>query len=172
MPRVSPGDYLPNHREAALAEAVWEIGEQKRRDAGYSLHPTLRPQAMLTWVNQRLVYSRNWITLARSNGTLNGVLRTNYSGEEIGNVQHFFVAAANGQLGGPILGPAMGVHASAIWDLGVSPASKIRNSLRRRKGMPWEGLKYDLRQFTFYDIQGARFGWALLPEPLSERVFP
>jgi hypothetical protein len=69
------------------------------------------------WVNKRIIYARDWITHYREFDGKGGVVSVNaqlggganFTADEIGTVEHFYVAAMIGTLGGPVGGVALPV---------------------------------------------------------------
>jgi hypothetical protein len=104
---MNPGEYLSNKREAELADRVWQIAlKQPQRTYNDVIHKYF---SSLPWVNQNMIKARDWITYYREldgDGGIRSVNNqfvpvTDYTAIEIGNVEHFYVAAFMYSLGGP-----------------------------------------------------------------------
>ena len=166
----SPKDYLKNPREADLAERVWQktIGLKLQ---GYSMQDSVHEYfAKVPWINQRIILARDWITYYRERDSLGGVQAVNqqlggtdFTAGEIGNVEHFYVAAFMGAIlpNNPIWFGMMS-SASMVWELVVGPAriawlkrdlpkDQLLKILRRN-------FNHNLDQYSHADVAGLKFG--------------
>lgn len=159
----SPGEYFPNNpREAELADRIWVISETL--PGNWELHSTNDwfANAWWPWVAKRIIYARDWVTHYREldekggvnslNAALGG---TDFTAEEIGNVEHFYVSAMISTIGGPVGGPVMATAGNAVWELVVGP---IRIAWRKKGWPGMENLKHNWKQFTGPDLEGINFG--------------
>lgn len=169
---MQPGDFLSKAREAELANQVW-IMAQKQATEKYNddIHRAMAEN--LSWVNQNMIRARDWITYYREldgdggirsvNSQLNN---TNYTAEEIGNVEHFYVAAMMYSLGGPTnpLWALVTVDACLIWELAVGPARALYTGIEKglTMGQLWNrvvrSLNHNSNQFWEIDTAGISFG--------------
>src|SRR5450631_4080918 len=101
---MTPANFFSNGREGDLAVKVWDI-TQKLKPEGYSMNGIHDFFAKLPWTNRRIILARDWITNNREadgEGGIKSLNRalggTNYSADEIANVEHFYVAALMGTL--------------------------------------------------------------------------
>ena len=73
-----------------------------------ALHQRWFGDAEWPWVNKRMIYARDWMTYYREDDGVGGIHSlnaqlggTDFTAEEIANVEHFYVAAMIGSMGGP-----------------------------------------------------------------------
>jgi len=162
------GSFFQNPREAALAEKVWAL-TLTLTPAGYTMHGVHQFFAKIPWTNQRIILARDWITRYREDDGLGGVNslnrelgNTHYTALEIGNVEHFYVAALMGTLfpNNPFWFGWMS-SASLFWEIVVGPG---RIAIAKR-GLPlpklWTVLQHNLQhnaaQYAV-DAAGLKFG--------------
>ena len=165
----SPSEFLRNPREADLAERVWTLTPNLTA-RGYSMDGIHDFFAKIPWTNQRIILARDWITRYREMDDLGGVQSlnlqlggTNFTAAEIGNVEHFYVAAVMGTLV-PNNGIWLGIMSSAslFWEIVVGPAriawtkrnlgaSELFDYLKRNFG-------HNLHQYSNADVAGLLFG--------------
>lgn len=81
---------------------------------------------------------------------------SDYTAEEIGNVEHFYVSALLGTLGGPAGGVFLNGLASGIWELVVGPARIAWTG--KSSSVVWKNIKHNWDQLTGPDLAGTRFG--------------
>ncbi|MBI2901058.1 MAG: hypothetical protein HYY17_12805 [Planctomycetes bacterium] len=148
-----PGYYFDNQREARLCRQVWEIAPRIMGDSRYTLQAPHGAFSKLPWASLRIVYARDWITYNREMGSVNRELKSEYTGTEIANVEHFYCGAILGMIGGPVAGLVLGGVGAVLWDGLISPIRKACSG-----GLTWKGLKYDLKQVGVYDARGTYFG--------------
>lgn len=160
---ATPKEYFDNPREADLAERVWQLSATL--PGKYELHSTNEwfGNAKWPWVNKRIIYARDWITYYRELDGVGGVQQvnaqlggTNFTADEIGNVEHFYVAAMTGSLGGPVGGVVLNAIASTAWELVIGPV-RIAFSTRKPRAV-WKNLKHNWGQMWGPDQAGTRFG--------------
>lgn len=160
---TTPKEYFDNAREAELADRVWRLSATLPRN--YELHSTNQwfASAEWPWINRRIIYARDWMTYYREadgnggttsvNAQLGG---TDYTAAEIGNVEHFYVAAMTGSLGGPVGGVALNVISSVSWELVIGPIRIIAGGTSL--GGLWKNIKHNAGQIAGPDQAGMRFG--------------
>jgi hypothetical protein len=159
----TPGAYFDDPKESELADRVWAISATlPGKWELHSTHEALNNSA-LPWLNKRIIYARDWITYYReldSDGgvrSLNQALGgTHYTAEQIGNVEHFYVSALLGTLGGPVGGIFLNIIAGAVWEMGVGPARIAWSSRSLAKVL--NNYKHNWGQLTGPDLAGTRFG--------------
>lgn len=146
---MHPSVYLHDGEAAALADKVWDYVST----IDYPLTPVYEGIANLPWTARRIVKTSGWMTETRfTKGAIEKLFGAGYSAKTIAAVEHFFVGALIGSLGGPGAGPVGGFWASAVWDVAVSPIQKLLSG----KGLA--AVRYDLEQFGGPDLQGVAFG--------------
>lgn len=165
----SPKDYLTNAREADLAERVWAL-TPGLAPSGYSMIGIHEFFAKIPWTNRRIILARDWITNFRERDGDGGVRSvnqqlggTNFTAGEIGNVEHFYVAAFMGTIlpNNPIWFGLMS-SSSLFWEAVVGP---IRIAWAKR-GLPakqlfefvWRNFGHNIDQFSNADVAGLKFG--------------
>lgn len=183
----SPRDYLDNPREADLAERIWALTLQLT-PYNYKMNVVHEFFDKLPHTNRRIILARDWATDRRettnSRGDADGGVEaiakafpgTNFTAGEIGNVEHFFVAALFGTIGGPtnvimIAGTGMG---TLFWEVIVGPARAAWN----HSNLPAEelirligrALQNGISQFAFVDWLGYRFGSMYSLAPLFKEA--
>lgn len=160
---TTPKEYFDNPREADLAERVWSTSATL--PGKYELHSTNEwfGNAEWPWVNKRMIYARDWITYYRESDGVGGTHSlnaqlggTDFTAEEIANVEHFYVAAMTGSIGGPVGGVALNVIASVGWELVIGPIRIAAGGNGPR--VIWKNLKHNMGQVMGPDQQGMRFG--------------
>lgn len=160
---TTPKEYFDNPREAELAEKVWILSA--KLPGKYELHSTNDwfANAKWPWVNTRIIYARDWITYYREDDGVGGIHSvnsqlggTNFTAKEIGNVEHFYVAAMTGSLGGPAGGVALNVISSVGWELLIGPVRIIAGGTSL-EGL-WKNIKHNAGQVAGPDQAGMRFG--------------
>ena len=171
---TAPKEYFDDPREADLAERVWRLSATL--PGRYELHSSneVFGNAAWPWVNKRIIYARDWITYYREQDSMGGVQSlnaqlggTDFTAEEIGNVEHFYVAAMIGSLGGPVGGVVLSFVAITNWEIYVGPIRVAAGG--HRPGVIWKSLKHNWRQMTGPDQAGARFGSLFgIREPVQE----
>jgi hypothetical protein len=178
----TPREYFTNSREADLADRVWQLsaalpGSWKLNFVHEAIYNAYWP-----WVNKRIVCARDWITTKReSDGVggvkaLNGVFGTDFTAEEIGDVEHFYVAALIGTLGGPAGGVMLNFLGDTIWEMYVGPLRVAWNLNWSRKGLNRgarvvaQNLLYNSEQLTGPDWAGTRFGSFFAVNELIESI--
>lgn len=165
----SPKDYLTNPREADLAERVWRL-TPSLSPSGYSMVGIHEFFASIPWTNRRIILARDWITKFREmdgDGGVRSVNRelggTNFTAGEIGNVEHFYVAAFMGTIlpNNPIWFGIMS-SASLFWEAVVGPAriAWAKRGLPANKLMEFvlRNFSHNMDQFSNADVAGLRFG--------------
>lgn len=165
----SPRNYLSNPREADLAERVWAL-TPGLAPSGYSMNGIHEFFAEIPWTNRRIILARDWITNFRERDGDGGVRSVNqalggadFTAGEIGNVEHFYVAAFMGTIvpNNPIWFGIMS-SASLFWEAVVGPAriawakrdlpaDKLFAFMKRNFG-------HNMDQFSNADVAGLRFG--------------
>ncbi len=157
-----PSEFLPNGREAALADAVWRLADTlPKRWTLHSTHEILN-NADWPWMNKKIIWARDWITAQREDDGVGGIvyvnreLHSNYTADEIGDVEHFFVAALLGTIGGPAGGILLNELADTTWEMVVGPA-RIAWSTRSKKAV-YKNIKFNWKQLSGPDAAGAVFG--------------
>ncbi len=171
---TTPKEYFDDPREADLADRVWRLSATL--PGKYELHSTNEwfGNAEWPWVNKRIIYARDWITYYRELDSMGGVQSvnaqlggTNFTADEIGNVEHFYVAAMTGSIGGPVAGPVLNVLADTAWELVIGPLRVAFGT--RRPGAVWKNLKHNWGQVSGPDQRGTRFGsFYSIREPIQE----
>lgn len=160
---TTPKEYFDDAREADLADRVWQISATL--PGKYELHSTNEwfASAKWPWVNRRMVYARDWITNYRESDGVGGIHSVNaqlggtdFTAAEIGNVEHFYVAAMTGSLGGPVGGVALNVIASVGWELVIGPIRIAAGG--NGPGVIWQNIKHNASQVAGPDQAGMRFG--------------
>lgn len=160
---TTPKEYFSDPREADLAERVWRISATL--PGKYQLHSTNEwfGNAALPWVNKRIIYARDWMTHYREQDGVGGAQSvnaqlggTNFTAEEIGNVEHFYVAAMTGSLGGPVGGVFLNAIAGVGWELVIGPARTIASG--KSAGVVWQNLKHNYEQLKGPNQAGTAFG--------------
>ena len=169
----SPRDYLKNPREADLAERVWAL-TQSLAPSGYSMGSVHALLAKIPWTNRRIILARDWLTdnretsddFGKFDGGVQAVNRkfgTNFTAGEIGNVEHFYVAAVMGTLmpNNPVW---FGITSSfsLFWEAVVGPAriAVLKRELPADELMDvvLRNFAHNMRQFSDADVAGLRFG--------------
>ena len=160
---TTPKEYFDDPREADLADRVWQLSATL--PGKYELHSTNQwfADAEWPWVNQRIIYARDWITNYRESDGVGGIHSlnaqlggTDFTAEEIGNVEHFYVAALTGSLGGPVGGVALNAVAAVGWELVVGPIRVAAGG--NGPGAIWKNIKHNAGQIAGPDQTGTRFG--------------
>lgn len=112
---------------------------------------------------QRIIYARDWITYYRELDSRGGVQSlnaqlggTDFTADEIGNVEHFYVAAMTGSLGGPAGGVVLNVIAVTGWELVIGPVRVAAGG--HKPSVIWKSLKHNWGQMWGPDQAGTRFG--------------
>lgn len=160
---TTPKEYFDDPREADLADRIWQLSATL--PGKYELHSTNQwfADAEWPWVNQRLIYARDWSTYYREDDQQGGVVSmnaqlggTDFTAEEIANVEHFYVAAMIGSVGGPAGGVGLNLAAAIGWDLVVGPIRIAAGG--KGLGVVWNNIKHNAVQIAGPDQQGMRFG--------------
>lgn len=157
-----PSEYLSDKREGRLADAVWRLADTLPPRWSLQLTHEVWNNAAWPWMNKKIIWARDWITVQREGdgqgGTLNvnRELNSDYTAIEIGDVEHFYVAALLGTIGGPTGGIMLNFIADAGWEMVVGP-TRIAWSTRDTKAV-WKNIKYNWSQLTGPDAAGAIFG--------------
>jgi hypothetical protein len=165
----SPRDYLSNPREADLAERVWRL-TPSLSPSGYSMVGIHEFFASIPWTNRRIILARDWITKFREMDGDGGVRTVNqqlggtdFTAGEIGNVEHFYVAAFMGTImpNNPIWFGIMS-SASLFWEAVVGPSriAWAKRELPANKLMEFvaRNFAHNVDQFSNADVAGLRFG--------------
>ena len=165
---MSPGSFFSNAREAALAEKVWAL-TQTLHPKGYSMHGVHQFFAKIPWTNRRIILARDWITRHREDDGIGGVTSVNqqlggtdYTAVEIGDVEHFYVAALMGTLlpNNPFWFGWMS-SASLFWEVVVGPGriaiAKMGLPLPRLWTILKQNLQHNVEQYSA-DVAGLKFG--------------
>ncbi len=169
---MQPGDFLKNNREVELANRVWEMAKKQPMGQYHDdIHRAIAEN--LSFVNQTMIKARDWITYYREldgDGGIRSVnnqfTNTNYTAEEIGNVEHFYVAAMMYSLGGPTnpLWALVTIDACLIWEMAVGPARALYTGVEKglTMGQLWSrvvrSLDHNSKQFWEIDSAGISFG--------------
>jgi hypothetical protein len=165
----SPKDFLTNPQEKDLAERVWGL-TTSLAPTGYSMVGIHEFFAKIPWTNRRIILARDWITRYREmdgQGGVQAVNRefggTNFTAGEIGNVEHFYVAAFMGTIlpNNPIWFGIMS-SASLFWEAVVGP---LRIAWAKRN-LPANELiavlkrnfNHTIDQYSNADMAGLKFG--------------
>jgi len=95
--------------------------------------------------------------------SLNAELNTDYSAEEIGDVEHFYVAALLGTLGGPAGGVMLNAVGDGIWEMVIGPiriawGCTLKYGAKRGAKATLKSVKDNWQQLTGPDWAGTRFG--------------
>ncbi len=160
---TTPKEYFDNPREADLADRVWRISATL--PGKYELHSTNEwfAEAWWPWVNKRIIYARDWITYYREADSTGGTHAVNaqlggtdFNAEEIGNVEHFYVAAMTGSIGGPVGGVGLNLISSVAWEMVVGPIRVAYGTASPAK--VWKNIKHNAGQIAGPDQAGTRFG--------------
>jgi hypothetical protein len=157
----TPKEYFDDPREADLADRVWTKSAQLPGHWELQWGNEIFINAKWPWLNKRIIWARDWITYQREydglGGThsLNAQFGTDFNAIEIADVEHFYVAAVFGTIGGPAGGPMLNVIADGSWELIVGP-TRIAWSHGLKAGLHSFGSNWD--QLVGPDTAGARFG--------------
>jgi hypothetical protein len=167
----TPREFIESPREAALAEQVWKLANEMMDPATYHrVIIELESEPSKDWTTPRLRepkpsaplhHAVTVMRLGKLHGTVNKVLGTSYSAREISNVSHFFDAFGMPSvlLGSNTIAFIVGLGLSTLWDLGVSPLSKLGTMSAK------DAFSYDYKQFKDYDLQGLYFGASQKKKP-------
>jgi LysM repeat protein len=160
---ATPKQYFANPREADLAERVWRLSASL--PGHYELHSTNEwfGNAWWPWVTKQIIYARDWITYYRELDGVGGVQTlnaqlggTDFTAEEIGNVEHFYVAAMMANLGGPVGGVVLNAIGTTVWEMVIGPVRIAFGG--HRPGVVWKNVKHNWGQLSGPDQAGTRFG--------------
>lgn len=161
MPAPTPKDYFDDPREADLANRVWQKSAQLPGRWKLVLTDEWFDSAAWPWMNKRIVWARDWITAKREQDGAGGVValntefQTDFSAVEIADVEHFYVAALIGTIGGPTGGVMLNFLGDTIWELLVGP-TRIAWSYGVKAAI--KSFKPNWKQLTGPDAAGTRFG--------------
>jgi hypothetical protein len=153
---TSPGQYFSDKREAKLADAIWHVADTLPATWKLRSAAEVFGKLDLPWMNKKILYAANWTTWHRELENLNSKLNSDYSDKEIGDVEHFYVAALAGTIGGPTGGFMLNIIACPAWELVVGPTRVAWSTKDPTK--VWQNIKYNWHQLTGPDAAGARFG--------------
>jgi hypothetical protein len=157
----TPKEYFDDPREADLANRVWIKSATLLGHWELQTSHEIFSNAAWPWMNKRIIWARDWITAKREQdglgGTrsLNAEFGSNFSAEEIADVEHFYVAALFATIGGPTGGIMLNAIGDSIWELLVGP-TRIAWSYGARAGL--KSFKPNWKQLTGPDWAGTRFG--------------
>jgi hypothetical protein len=134
----TPGSYFSDPNEKLLADVVWDIAGDPSQDLDFwEPNPVNAAYLKLPHVARRVVLARDWITSKREwketgHPADGGVYIINdffkkkfnrdihFTAEQIGNVEHFYVAAMQSDVGGlPLISVTMGL--TALWEFTIGP---------------------------------------------------
>ncbi len=159
----TPGSYFDNRREGDLADRIWTISATLPGSWKLNESHEIFANAEWPWMSRRIIYARDWITFQRERDGQGGVRSVNsalggtdFTAEEIGNVEHFYVSALLGTLGGPAGGIMLSMAGSAAWEMVVGPVRIAWNN--RSPAVVWKNMKHNWNQLLGPDLNGARFG--------------
>jgi len=161
MAAPTPKDYFDDPREADLADRVWQKSAQLPGRWQLQLTHEWFDSAAWPWMNKRIVWARDWITSKREQDGAGGVVavnsefRSNFTAIEIADVEHFYVAALIGTIGGPTGGIMLNFLGDTIWEMLVGP-TRIAWSNGVTVGI--KSFKSNWQQLTGPDAAGTRFG--------------
>ena len=163
MAEQLPSYWLSNKREAELADKIWVISKDLPGRYELQLSHELFANAEWPWMNKRIIYARDWITKYREMDGRGGSISVNrqlggtdYTAEEIGNVEHFYVAALLGTIGGPAGGVMLNVISGVAWEMIVGPA---RTAVAHGSwAVVWKNMKHNFNQLTNANWAGTKFG--------------
>jgi hypothetical protein len=125
------------------------------------------------WMNKRIIWARDWITTMREQDgvggvrSLNAALHTDFNAVEIADVEHFYVAALLGTIGGPAGGVMLNILGDTIWELVAGPL-RIAWSYGYKAGL--KSFKPNWQQLSGPDTAGTRFGSFFVFNELSEAM--
>ncbi len=158
----TPSHFLSDKREGELADAVWRLADTLPGRWKLQLSHEVYNNAAWPWMNKKIIWARDWITVQREGDGQGGVtdvnreLNSNYTAIEIGDVEHFYVAALLGTIGGPTGGIMLNIISCPAWELVVGP-TRIAWSTKDASKV-WTNIKYNWGQLTGPDAAGALFG--------------
>lgn len=125
--------------------------------------------AKIPWTNRRIILARDWMTRYREEDGAGGVKSvnkqlgsTNYTAIEIGDVEHFYVAAFMGTIfpNNPIWFGLMS-SASLFWEVVVGPGRLALLKSDLPLAQVWafvkKSLAFNAGQYTV-DVAGLKFG--------------
>ena len=152
-----PQDYFYfSPHEGELAEEVWNKAESiPNRSLSWPHNVMSRMPGFHIPSMRRLLYARDFITVERTYGDVDAYTKGKYTASEVANVEHFYTAALLAVLGGM----SFAIAGSSAWDGLISPISKLATPSRGVLSR----MANDLKQLTFYDMEGAAFGCTCNP---------
>jgi len=156
----TPKQYFDDPREADLANRVWEKSALLPGHWQLQTSHEIFNNAAWPWMNKRIIWARDWITTKREQDGLGGVnslnaeFHTNFTAEEIADVEHFYVAALLATIGGPTGGIMLNAIGDSFWELVVGPA-RIAWSYGIKAGL--KSFRPNWQQLTGPDAAGTRF---------------
>jgi hypothetical protein len=134
----TPGSYFTDPNEKLLADVVWEIAGDPSQDIDYwEPNPINAAYLKLPHAAKRIILARDWITRKReweeeghkADGgvyVINDFFKkkfnrdTNFTAGQIANVEHFYVAAMQSNVGNLPLFPVV-VGMTALWEFVIGP---------------------------------------------------
>ncbi|MGA3076537.1 MAG: hypothetical protein ABSG56_22955 [Bryobacteraceae bacterium] len=175
----TPRDYFDNPREADLADRVWQLSASLPGKWQLQWSHEIFNNAAWPWMNKRIIWARDWITTQREADGKGGVealnrqLSTSFTAEEIADVEHFYVAALLGTIGGPAGGVMLNAVGDGIWEMLVGPvriawSCTLKYGARTGAKATAKSIKDNWAQLTGPDWAGTRFGSFYTFEELAE----
>ena len=189
---AQPGDYFSDPNEKLLADVVWEVAGNPLLDPQWRPHPVSVGFIVLPHTTERVILARDWITHMReqkdwqtdkNDGGVRAIneffddafkRQTSFTAEQIGNVEHFYVAA----LESDVFGPArpLAISATATWEFEIGPLRVIygeaMNALTGKGFNPGaikRNWKNNVQQFLGPDRNGFTFGFSSGAVPNLDR---
>jgi hypothetical protein len=94
---------------------------------------------------------------------VNRQFKSDFTAIEIANVEHFYVAALLGTIGGPVGGVVLNAIGDSIWEMAVGPTRiawncALRYSAKDGARILAHNIKDNWNQLTGPDWAGTRFG--------------
>lgn len=186
----SPKDYIAREREADLAERVWQLTVTLPK-TGWSqvtIHDAFAKLPGST-VGSYWPGTGSPVTGRVMKGGVVAVNSkfggTDFTAKEIGYVEHFYVSAMIGTIGGPGAGPVLNSIACGLWEFVIGPGRTVWD----KRDLPseqileyvWRNVKHNFGQYVGPDFEGMRFGamfpiaqlaelWPKEPAPPSQRT--
>jgi len=157
----TPKQYFKDPHEADLADRVWELSAHLPGHWKLQTSHEIFNNAAWPWMNKRIIWARDWITTQREADGVGGIkslnarLQSNFTAVEIADVEHFYVAALLGTIGGPTGGVVLNAIGDGFWELVVGP-SRIAWSHGIKAGL--KSFVPNWQQLTGPDAAGTRFG--------------
>lgn len=177
----TPREYFDNPREAELADYVWKLSVTLPGKWQLQWSHDVFNSAWWPWMNKRIIWARDWITTKREEDgeggvrSLNQELKTDYSAEEIADVEHFYVAALLGTIGGPAGGVMLNAIGDGVWEMVVGPiriawGCTLKYGAKVGARATAASIKDNWKQLTGPDWAGTRFGSFYVFNELDEAL--